>query len=186
MARTPSKSARKKMVAAAGAIVVARGVKGLTIDEVAKKSGVAKTTIYRHFATKNELLLAAVDSSVTYPEAPDTGTLSGDIRELLERVLPSFADTNARAVFLDMFSAAARDPELEDLRKVFDGGHGSPVATVYKRWFEKGEISAEIDLQTAFEIIDGPFLTRSLLWPERLENVDLDPLVNRIMGQLTS
>ncbi len=172
------------MLAAATAIVVAKGVKDLTIEEVARKSGVAKTTIYRHFASKNELLLAAVDGTVTYPPAPDTGTLRGDIVGLLTAILPSFADAKARSVFLDLFSAAARDPELNALRKVFDGSHESPVGVVFERWHEKGEISAEIDLETAFEIIDGPFVVRSLLWPERLENVDLESMADRIMVQL--
>jgi AcrR family transcriptional regulator len=138
MARPRSKTARKKMLAAATSIVAAKGVKDLTIEEVARISGVAKTTIYRHFASKNELLLAAVDGTVSYPVAPDSGTLRGDLTELLEAVLPSFADTTARCVFLDMFSAAARDPELESLRKVFDGGKDSPIAVIHRGWQEKG------------------------------------------------
>lgn len=172
------------MLKAATAIVVAKGVKDLTIEEVARKSGVAKTTIYRHFGSKNELLLAAVDGTVSYPVAPDTGTLRGDLTELLSAILPSFADATARCVFLDLFSAAARDPELQALKKVFDGGHDSPVAVIHRRWQEKGEIASDIDLETAFEIIDGPFVVRSLLWPERLEEVDLVPLVERMLVQL--
>ncbi len=55
------------------AIVVEVGVHGFTIDELARRSGVAKTTIYRHFPTRNELLIAALDGNITIPETPDTG-----------------------------------------------------------------------------------------------------------------
>jgi len=49
MARPRSEEARRKVLGAASDLMAARGVASLTIDEVAARSGVAKTTIYRHW-----------------------------------------------------------------------------------------------------------------------------------------
>ena len=68
------------MMCAARAILAERGVDGLTVDEVADQSGVAKSTIYRHFGSVDELILAAVDELIPNNPAPDTGSFERDLR----------------------------------------------------------------------------------------------------------
>ena len=57
MGRPLSDEARERMLRAALEVVLEIGVPGFTIDEVARRSGVAKTTIYRHFDSRNDLLV---------------------------------------------------------------------------------------------------------------------------------
>lgn len=82
---------------------------------MARRSGVAKTTIYRHFPGPKELLVAALDRIMTPPPMPDTGSLRGDLVECLASVGPTFADTALRTVFFEVYAAAARDPHLTAL-----------------------------------------------------------------------
>lgn len=184
MARPRSEEAREKMVVAATSVVLDAGVAGFTIDEVARRSGVAKTTIYRHFPDTSELLVTAVDRTVVYPDAPDTGSMRGDIIELLRRVLPSFADIRARSVHFELFAAMSRDSELEQVNRRVIARGPSPLTVIFERWKAKGEIGADIDLMTAFEIIDGPFVFRSIVYPEALNDVDFEALADRIVPQL--
>lgn len=185
MPRPRSDEARDKMLSAAAEVLLERGVPGFSLREVSRRSGVAKTTILRHFPDTRELLLAAVDSTVTYPEPPDTGTLRGDIRETLRRIRPNFANRRANAVHHELFAAMSRDPELRRLnRDYLAENNPSPVMTVWERWRERGEIRADIDFPTAFEIIDGPFTIRSIVFPETLDDMDLDALTDRILVQL--
>lgn len=184
MARPRSQEAREKMLAAATATVLETGVAGFTIDEVARRSGVAKTTIYRHFPDPTELLVTAVDRTVTYPDAPDTGSLRGDIVELLRRIHPSFADVQARSVHFELFAAMSRDPQLEAMNRRVVARGPSPLAVVYQRWLAAGDIDPQLNLMTAFEIIDGPFVFRSIIFPEALIDVDFEALADRIVPQL--
>ena len=185
MSRPRSDAAREKMLTAAADLVLERGVAGFSVLEVARRSGVAKTTITRHFPDARMLLLAAVDSTVTYPEPPDTGTLRGDVLETLRRIRPNFVDRRATAVHHEVFAAMSRDPDLQRLNREFlDATHPSPVGTIWKRWRDRGEIRADIDFATAFEIIDGPFTIRSIVFPETLEDLDLEQLTDRILMQL--
>lgn len=184
MARPLSTDARDKMIAAATEVILERGIVGFSIDEVAKRSGVAKTTIYRHFPETNDLVLSAVHATVEYAEAPDTGTLRGDLAEFLRRILPNFTDFNSRAAHYELWAAQLRNPELiERNRALFDAPQ-SAIPLLIKRWQEAGEVSPGIDLLTAFEIIDGPFALRSIIAPHSLPTIDIDALVDRMVLQL--
>src|SRR5436190_2605757 len=79
MARPRSEEARRKALAAATDLIVERGVANLTIEEVAHRSGVAKTTIYRHWPERASLVLDTVRACFAAVPTPDTGTLRGDL-----------------------------------------------------------------------------------------------------------
>src|SRR3954470_11548461 len=79
MARPRSEAARRKALAAATDLIVEKGVANLTIEEVATRSGVAKTTIYRHWPERTGLILDTVSACFAEVETPDTGTLRGDL-----------------------------------------------------------------------------------------------------------
>src|SRR5260370_8491019 len=55
------------------------GLSGVSIDEVSKRSGVAKTTIYRHWPSLADLLLEACSKLGSKPETPATGNLLSDL-----------------------------------------------------------------------------------------------------------
>ena len=58
--RRPAVPARERIVSTAYALFTRRGVRGVGIDEIIDQSGVAKATMYRHFRTKNDLVLAVL------------------------------------------------------------------------------------------------------------------------------
>lgn len=184
MPRPLSTDARDKMVAAATEVILDRGIVGFTIDEVAKRSGVAKTTIYRHFPDTNDLVLSAVHATVDYAEAPDTGSLRGDLAEFLRRILPNFTDFKSRAAYYELWAAQLRNPELIERNRTLFESPQSAIPLLLERWQERGEVSSNIDLLTAFEIIDGPFALRSIIAPHSLTTIDIDALVERMVLQL--
>lgn len=169
------------MLAAAADLVLIDGVHGFSIDEVARRSGVAKTTIYRHFPTRNELLIAAIDAATAVPKVPDTGSLRRDLLEFLAEILPIFADATLRAATFDVIAAAIRDPELRQIYMSMMGARLGALQSIYRRAVERGEIPATVDYQTAFEVIEGPFIVRAMTRPEGLADIDLDALVDRII-----
>ena len=79
MARPRSEEARRKALAAAVDVIVDKGVGDLTIEEVALRSGVAKTTIYRHWPERASLIIDTVRSCFEHVSTPDTGSLRGDL-----------------------------------------------------------------------------------------------------------
>src|SRR5262249_43817854 len=58
------------------------GLSGVSVEEVSRRSGVAKTTIYRHWPSRESLLLDACSQLSTRPLVPHTGNLRTDLETL--------------------------------------------------------------------------------------------------------
>ena len=82
MARPRSEEAHRAVLDATVELLVEVGVEGTTLEEVAARSGVAKSTVYRHFGTREGLLASAAHRCAGSLVTPDTGSLEGDLREL--------------------------------------------------------------------------------------------------------
>lgn len=184
MARPRSAEARQKVLVAATELALEVGVRSFTIDEVARRSGVAKTTIYRHFENRNQLLVTALDGVTPVPAIPDTGSLRTDLVDFLHEVRPIFTDLSLRALYFDIFAASLHDPELASLQSSMMQGRSVALHTIIERARERGELDESIDLITAFEIVEGPFIVRTLSDPTAIEQADIDLLVTRMMRVL--
>ncbi len=172
------------MLSAAAELVFTEGLAAFTIDEVARRSGVAKTTIYRHFPTRNELLIAALDNAMPIPGHYDTGSLGGDLRAYLADAAPIFAADHLRAAFLEITAAGLRDPDLRRLQTTLMDGRLQTLHTMVERARGRGEIDPDLSFPDAFEAIEGPFIVRSMSRPETLLELDLDDVVAQILLQL--
>ena len=68
-------------------LLIEAGLGELTIDEISRRSGVAKTTIYRHWPNRSALVIDACSRMTDGEEAPpDTGSLEGDLRAILTNI----------------------------------------------------------------------------------------------------
>ena len=184
MARPRSEEAREKMLRATGEIAFSDGVNAVTFDEVARRSGVAKTTIYRHFESKNDLIVHALDQATAFPELPDTGTLRQDLLDFFAQLLPIFDDLELRAASLDLMAAAARDPELAEIHQAKVAERVTPMHTIFDRAKRRGELPTDLDYTDAFDFLEGPFMVRTLLYPEKLGELDLERTIDRIIAAL--
>jgi AcrR family transcriptional regulator len=131
---------------AALALLAEVGYDRLTMDAVAARAGAAKTTIYRRWPGKAELVVDALASLKGAPEIPDTGSLRQDLRVLAESITSPESQFGAQ-VTIGMVSALARDAEL---RRVFGEKFIAPrmagFRTVFERAVARGEMPAGHDL----------------------------------------
>ncbi len=186
MARPRSEQARQKMLDAATELALDVGIRAFTVDELARRSGVAKTTIYRHFPSKNELIITALDGVTPVPEVPDTGNLHDDLVSFLGNVLPIFASAKLRALFLDVFAAATFDEELASLQASMMDGRAAALLTLIERARTRNEIPAHLDNDTLVELIEGPLIIRALTNPAQLDGLDLEDLAATIIRRMNS
>ncbi|WP_441250201.1 TetR/AcrR family transcriptional regulator [Kitasatospora sp. McL0602] len=85
---------------------------GLTMGHVAARAGVAKTTLYRRWPSKNELVVEAVASLFDDLEMTDQGSLQADIESVVTRFAGLLARPETQAALLALFAEGSRDPEL--------------------------------------------------------------------------
>jgi AcrR family transcriptional regulator len=131
---------------AALALLAEVGYDRLTMDAVAARAGAAKTTIYRRWRGKAELVVDALDGLKGAPEVPDTGSLRQDLSALAESVTSAESRFGAQMT-VGMVSALARDGEL---RRVFEEKFLAPRMAGFRAVFEqavaRGEMPAGHDL----------------------------------------
>ncbi|MGE2716742.1 TetR/AcrR family transcriptional regulator [Mycolicibacterium litorale] len=124
-----------------------KGFGGLSMDAVARRARVGKSALYRRWPSKIEMtadLMRAL--SVTADPAPDTGSLAGDVRALLDNVLTWLTDDRVRRVYPDLIAEAQRTPALGEALMAYVGRPRRARATeVLDRAVARGEVAVDAD-----------------------------------------
>jgi AcrR family transcriptional regulator len=169
MARPRSEEARRKALAAATELIVERGVSNLTIEEVANRSGVAKTTIYRHWPERGSLVLDTVRSCFGEVPTPDTGSLRGDLDAYFNGMVMADLSGPIGHLMPSLIEAASRDSEIELLVDRVSQERQRPILDIAERAQARGELPAELDPRVVIGTIVGPIVFRKLIWRQPLD-----------------
>jgi AcrR family transcriptional regulator len=163
--RPRSQEADRAIMAATVELLAAKGLTGMSIEEVAARAGVGKATIYRRWSSKGQLALDAfVESFREQQPLPDTGTLRGDLIAALRAWVRAVTGTSmgrlltgliAEAQHDDELRAAWRDRVLEPLR--------SQHRIMLDRAIARGEIPASVDQEVVLDLFFGAAQHRLLL-----------------------
>ena len=136
------------------------GVGGFTVDEVARRSGVAKTTIYRHWPSREALVIDACSQISDEQEVPDTGSLEGDVSAILTNIGHLLGTARWSSVLPSIVDVAERDPEFADIHRRIQHGHTAPLREVIDRAAGRREIAATADRSTMIAGLMGPLFYR--------------------------
>jgi AcrR family transcriptional regulator len=163
VARPRSEEARQAALTATVDLMLDTGVESVTFDDVAARSGVAKTTLYRHFGSKQAMVVEAAGSCFETVPTPDTGDLLQDLSILFDQKRHSASHRQLTELFPMLIAAGDRDPELRALLQRQHEERRRPTRTVLQLAQLRGEISRELDLEVAVSMVLGPFTIRKLI-----------------------
>ena len=140
-------SSRDPILREAALVLLAEvGYDRLTMDAVAARARAGKTTIYRRWPGKAELVVDALNSLKGIPDIPDTGSLRQDLRALAESITSAESRFGAQ-VTIGMVNALARDAELRRVfREKFIAPRMAGFRTVFERAVTRGEMPDGHDL----------------------------------------
>jgi AcrR family transcriptional regulator len=137
------------------------GLGGLTIDDVSRRSGVAKTTIYRHWPNRSALVIDACSRMIEEDVAvPDTGSLEGDLRAILTNIAGLLETARWSSVLPSIVDVAEHDPEFADLHRRIQRGHAAPVRAALDRAARRKEIAPTTDRDAVAGALLGPLFYR--------------------------
>src|ERR1700737_1785043 len=88
------------------------GYAGLSVDAIARRAGTSKPAIYRRWPSKAHLVHEAVFPLSDATELPDTGSLAGDVREMVRRTVTVLTTPAARAALPGLVGEMAADLPL--------------------------------------------------------------------------
>ena len=165
------------MLTATRELIAVEGLDALTIDEVSRRSKVAKTTIYRHFGCGDELVLAAIDDLIEEIEPPDTGSLCGDLRAVVSSYLAITSVPSLRQLFVSMLNRSLVDDEFAAMYQSVKEQRHAPLRIVLQRAIAR-EVSPEIDLELAMHFVQGPFVAKRLIENDDVSDRDVEVLLD--------
>jgi AcrR family transcriptional regulator len=140
---------------------------GLRIDEVAARAGVNKTTVYRRWPTKAELVADAIRArSQEHVRIPDTGSLEGDLRGLARAVAANIGGTVGESVTKTLVAAAATAEEVATGAASFWAERIELATAIVERAVARGELDRRADAGLVIESLIGPLYVRLLLTGE--------------------
>ncbi len=161
--RTPAaRTGRPRSAAADAAILAATrqalvelGWSRLTLGDVATRAGVAKTTLYRRWSGKSELVVDAIAELFNELEVPDRGSLAADIEGVVLQFAAILGRPEARNGLIAVVAEAGGDDALrERIRHSIVERQKHLVVTGRERAQARGEIPPESDPEAACRAID--------------------------------
>jgi len=158
----------------------------MSIDAVAERAGVSKATIYRWWRSKAELALDTYRADfLQRVPAPDTGSLAGDLRPRIRATARAFASPALGPVLAALigeaqadpaFAIAFRDRVIRPLRE--------DSLAILKRAIARGEITENIPIEVALDMLVAPLYYRLLLRTGPLDWRLADTLVASVLAVL--
>lgn len=170
------------MLAAALDVLLESGIPGFTIDEVVARSGVAKTTIYRWWPSRQALLTDVIRCQLIPSATPNTGDLRADLIAYLAMFVGKPVDTPTGRLMPELCAAANRDPELAELRDSLLQDKRQPVLTLLELARGRGEIDADVDLDVVATLISGPIAYHRSMRGRVVELPFIEQVVDAALG----
>ncbi|UUU30838.1 TetR/AcrR family transcriptional regulator [Streptomyces sp. CA-210063] len=169
--RPRSAAADAAILAATREALVDLGWSKLTLGEVAARAGVAKTTLYRRWAGKNELVVDAVAALFDELRLPDRGSLAADIEGVVLEFAAILARPEAKSGLMAVIAESTRDDALrERIRASIVDRQKRLVLEGRARAQTRGELPPEPNPSTAthttdliFDVVAGAVVHRTLV-----------------------
>ena len=156
MARTRARALEATLELAAES-----GIHACTFDAVSERSGIARSTLYRHWSNQSELVTDALESQdVDEHVAPDTGSLRDDMLIHMLGLGRELESSTWGAMAPQLVAAASTDPELSDILRKGSDHYLRIDAEIIERAQERGEVASDIDSTHAALLFSAPIFYR--------------------------
>ncbi|AJE82247.1 MULTISPECIES: TetR/AcrR family transcriptional regulator [Streptomyces] len=201
--RTPgaARTGRPRSTAADAAILeatrdalVEQGWSKLSMGDIATRAGVAKTTLYRRWPSKNELVVDTVAALFDELEVPDSGTLAGDVEGVVLQFAALLDRPETRTALMAVVAESTRDEPLRDrIRSSIVDRQKRLVLQGRALAQQRGELPVEEDEQAAsatadliFDVVAGAVVHRTLVSAEPIDAAWARRLTTLLLGGLAA
>ena len=159
--RPRSAEADRAILDATLALLPEVGYAGMSMEAVADGAGVGKTTIYRRYRDKADLVTAAIAAMRGLDEMPDSGDTRQDLVELLQRFVRGKERVQSMRLLGTLWAEEERNPELVRLfRERIIRPRRAMIIEVLRRGQERGEVREDLDPGLVTEMMVGAHFAR--------------------------
>jgi AcrR family transcriptional regulator len=180
-------TADERILAAAAELILQHGYDNMTVDEVAAKARAGKATVYRRWAGKEDLALAALEQlySSEFP-IPDTGSVVGDLRAAYRQGLEFASSPSGRAYLRMSIAESLRD---ERIAALYVGAHEAQeqaARAIFERGIARGELRADFRIDLAISHFGGLLVLRTVIDRPVPSVAEIDDMIDLLMNGIAS
>lgn len=174
---------RDKVLRAGRELLDTEGPDAVTHLRIGEATGIARTTIYRHWPDREALLAAVLTETSTTEAAFDTGDLRGDLHVYLEQLRRGTGGKRERHGMAHVMARAETDGTFADLRRERIERRIAPLRELLERAVQRGELPTDLDVEnTAIDFVAPVFFRRFFLG-ERLTDERMDAMVDHFIDR---
>ncbi|MEZ0351519.1 TetR/AcrR family transcriptional regulator [Mycobacterium sp. pR1184] len=161
------------------------GLRAMTTEQIAARSGASKATIYKWWPNKYALAVEAFLAEMAIESADhDTGSAREDLRLALRGMTHFYTSASGRA-YAQLIGEAQFDPQVgAQLRDYLVSSRRKLVRAIWDRGVARGELRADIDPEVAIDLIFGPAMYRLVAGHAALDDASADAIVDAAMRGL--
>ena len=175
---------RATVLSAAAQLLAQRGPAAFTVEAVVERSGVALTTVYRHWPSRSELLAAAIALLGEPPPIPDTGSVRDDLiifHTSRAHEIDGQWDQRLRTM-PGLIEAGRHDPNLSAVVEQTVSGVLKAVRLILERGQDRGELAADRDLDLKADLILGAIFLHHSYRSKALTDDYITEVVDTVIG----
>jgi AcrR family transcriptional regulator len=179
LGRPRSQQSRAAVLHATSELMREVGLRAMTTEDIAARSGASKATIYKWWPNKYAVAVEAFLSQMAVESAdPDTGSAREDFRLALRGLIHFYTGENGRA-YAQLVGEAQFDPKIgAELRDHLVSSRRELVRAIWDRGVARGELRADVDPEVAIDLIFGPAMYRLVAGHAPLDDTAAEAVVD--------
>jgi AcrR family transcriptional regulator len=187
--RTGGRSSRVRTAAISAALaeLAENGYAGLSLERIARRAGVNKTSLYRRWGTREQLVLEAMlERAGEHVSVPDTGSLRDDLLALAGSAAANASTPEVAAMARAVAAESPRDGRLAAASKRFWAERLALDGVIVERAIERGEVRRGIEPSEVIEAVIGPIHLRLLLTHEPVDAGFIERIVDTVVDGVSA
>lgn len=181
--RPRSEAADRAIAKAAFGLLRDVGYQNLSIEAVASAAGVAKTTIYRRFSSKRELVVAALQSETAFPPPPEDLPTRDALRALINQGVGMLLRARAVRILATFLAEEEREPELlAAFRERIVEPRRAMLEHILEAGIKRGDVRRDVDIDLVGEIVLGSVIAHHVRTGALPDDAWAESLVSAVLA----
>ena len=173
---------REAVLAAVRELLIDEGWEAVTQNRVARRSGIGRSTVYRHWPDRNDLVREAMDFELGHTrDVTLTGCLHQDLIAALEAIRYEFVEREGSKFLVAMIARAEWDPDAQPVKKALVDRAIETLRAVIESAIRSGRLGRRRDPSLVVSQLVGPLVMRRLVTDEPLDSEVISLLVDDLL-----
>ena len=179
-------AADEAILRAALELFVEHGVEGASFEQIARRAGVARTTVYRRWSSREDLLAQAMEVAREAPERSLTAAARVPLKRMADELINALSKMATRRGYLRTVAKLVGSvPDSPKLMSVYWNTYVIPrrrmVAEIIGRARARGAIAKDADAETLLDMIGGAIMYHLLIRPGRKNRKEMRAYIRRLL-----